>query len=143
MTHEIKQRSGAKSLELGLSGMNNNTQHQQLKQLGRRKTASPKPKPSTAVDGEVAAEDLLLEFEVRIWGRDQDVFHQTRVVPIWKGAFASGTYRSLASSDIVAQLRHLLRIVKIEMDGYTVKVDKPPPPKNKLPLTSDILPVFG
>src|SRR5882724_1589507 len=75
--------------------------------------------PAALVDPDVKPEELMLEFKGRIWERDREVFLQKREVSIWKGATQSTMYRSLATSDIVGQLKHPVETVAMELRQYT------------------------
>jgi hypothetical protein len=86
---------------------------------------SPKDPVPTVADFPAPPEDLILEFKVRVWGRDREVFKQHRIVSIWKGAVPSFTYRSLAQNDIVAQLEHMLQTINVKMRQYTEEVEPP------------------
>jgi len=79
---------------------------------GKESIEASSPPPGSV---EPTPEDLMLQFEVRIWGRDREVFSQKRVVSIWKAALPEATYRSLAAEDILGQLKHLLLTVQIQL----------------------------
>src|ERR1051325_4777448 len=91
--------------------------------------ASPAPTPPAAVDCSAPPDDLMLQFEVRVWSRNREVFKQQRIVNVWKGALEPDTYRFLAGKEIIAQLEHLLECLRVELKSYTAEVEKPPPAK--------------
>lgn len=70
-------------------------------------------------------EDLMLEFHIRIYGHECEVFNQQRQVSIWKGAATSGTYRYLAGSDIATQLRGVMRNIDTRLSEFTGQVEQP------------------
>jgi hypothetical protein len=100
------------------------------------KNGATRSSPPAVEDPKVPQDDLMLEFRVRIWGREREVFKQSRTVNIWKGALPSGTYRVLASSDITGQLEHLLRTVKVELNQYVSEVDRPEQRHSQQPLAT-------